>query len=305
MARSSTRRFACSAVALAAMSAGSLLATGCTGAMTFTKTERTEGRVMLQEGDADGAAMIFAEQVDRNPKDFRAHYHLGEAQWGQGRYPEAIQSFRTALEVRNVTPAGKNDDEYRLAIIDALATALAEYDTDGTTLATYEHSEQGMTPDRALLVAKTHARAGRPEEAIAAYRVAVKTDPEDQQIVKDYGLYLESLQQEAAAEAVLRIAYRLNTADEDVAAALLRLGVVPGPAILSRSELSTPYTPLGPLPEWRKQMTLPEREAAEQARLEAMQRAAQQQAVAAEEQPAAPSGLSPLPRLGQQDPGLN
>ena len=47
----------------------------------------------------------------------------------------------------------------------------------------------------------------------------------------------------------LRRAYRLNTQDEEVAAALLRLGVVPGPAILSATELSKPKVPLGPIPQ--------------------------------------------------------
>ena len=293
---------------LALAAAGALVQTGCADSMTFSRTERTQGRILMQEGDPAGAAEIFTAQVNRNQKDFRAHYHLGEAQWALGRYPEAVQSFRTALEVRTITPAGKNDEEYRIAIINALATALAEYDTDGTILSSYENS--GLNTDRALLVAETYAKSGRPDEAIAAYRTAVNVAKEDPQVMKSYGLYLESLKQDAAAEAVLRTAYRLDTTDQDVAAALLRLGVVPGPAILSRGELSTPYMPLGPLPEWRKQETFAEREAREAAeRQAAMQRAAQQQmaeqyGVQEPVQPQVPQGLTPLPRPSQ-DPSLN
>ena len=53
---------------------------------------------------------------------------------------------------------------------------------------------------------------------------------------------------------MLRRAYAINPNDEQVAAALRRIGVVPGPSLKDRNALATPPVPLGPIPEvdWSK-----------------------------------------------------
>lgn len=236
---------------VAAFSAASLCGVallGCADAFTYSRTETAHGRTILEEGDHEEAALIFANQVRRSPKDYRAHYHLGEARLAGGRPGEAIRSFKTGLEVMPLTHRGQADDEYRFYLVDALSGALAEYDADGSQLAQIERKSTGDKTAK-LLVAMTHAKAGRPDNAVAAFGEASTLDRRDPQIAKQYGLYLASIRQEQAAEQQLRRAYRLNTQDEEVAAALRRLGVVPGPAVMSSTELSKPPVPLGPLPE--------------------------------------------------------
>ena len=235
-----------------ALAAAALAAGGCADAFTYSKSERAAARIALSEGDDEGAAMTFLDQTRRNPRDYKAHFHLGEARWAAGRYPEALRSYKTALDVMKLTPRGQNDDEFRALITSEYARALAEVDTDGTQLATIEKTSAG-NKQKKLLIALTHAKAGRPDAAIGAFTSAMRldraSDEQDPFIAKSFGLYLEGIQQDDMAEQVLRRAYSIAPGDEEVAAALRRLGIVPGPAILSKNDLAKPAMPLGPLPQ--------------------------------------------------------
>jgi tetratricopeptide (TPR) repeat protein len=221
---------------------------GCADAITTSRTETNHGRILLAEGEPEEAAQIFANQVRRSPRDYKAHYYLGESRATSGRYEEAISSYGAALEVMPLTLSGQDDDEYRFKIVDSFSQVLADHDPDGTQLAQVEQKGKGNKTYK-LLAAMTHARAGRPDNAIESFNEAFALDRSDPQVAKQYGLYLQSIAQSDAAEYYLRRAYRLNTRDEEVAAALMREGIVPGPALLSSTELSKPALPLGPLPE--------------------------------------------------------
>lgn len=221
---------------------------GCADTFTSTRSETTIGQTLYAEGDTEEATMIFANQVRRAPKNYKAHYHLGQARLASGRSGEAIRSFKTGLEVMPLTQHGQDDREYRFKLVDALSGALAEHDADGSQLAQIERKSKGDKWMK-LLVAMTYAKAGQPDHAIQSFTEATTLDRDDPEIAKQYGLYLESIAQAEPAERQLRRAYRLNTQDEQVAAALRRLGIVPGPAILSATELSKPALPLGPIPE--------------------------------------------------------
>lgn len=247
---------------LAAFALAGLGLAGCADAFTTSRTETAEGRTLLEEGEGEEASLIFANQVRRAPRSYKAHYYLGESRMASGRTQEAILSYRTALEVMPLTPGGQRDEEFRFYIVDALSEALANHDEDGSQLAQLEAKGKGNKTYK-LLVAMTHAKAGRPDNALESFNQAVTLDRTDPQIAKQYGLYLESIAQNDPAEFYLRRAYRLNTQDEEVAAALRRLGIVPGPAILSATELTRPAIPLGPLPEvkWQKQAQKPAPEA--------------------------------------------
>ena len=241
-------RFALRLACISAISLAGVALTGCADAITFSQTETSTGQILLAEGEAEEAAIIFANQVRRSPKDYEAHFHLGQAQLAGGRATEAIRSFKTALEVMPLSHSGKEDDQTRFEIVDALSGALAAHDTDGSLLVQIESKSKGNKTLK-LLSAMTYAKAGDPDNAIQRFNEAVNLDREDPYATKQFGLYLESIAQADDAEYQLRRAYRLNTQDQEVAAALRRLGVVPGPAILSATELSKPKIPQGPIPE--------------------------------------------------------
>ena len=221
---------------------------GCSNAFTYSASDAASGRTYLREGDYDSAQRVFARQVQQAPSDYQAYYYLGQAQAGNGRDADAIRSYRTGLEVMPVTYDGRNDDQFRFLLIDALSGALAKTDADGSQLAQIEAASKGDASKK-LLVAMTDAKAGRPDSAINAFQAAMTLDRKDPQIAKQFGLYLESLKQTKAAGQVLTRAYQLDTSDEDVAAALRRVGIVPGPSLLSMNDLARPLLPLGPLPE--------------------------------------------------------
>lgn len=233
---------------LAALALAGACLIGCADAVTMSRTETATGQTLLAEGESEEAAQIFANQARRSPRDYRAHCHLAEARAQSGRYPEAIGSYMTALEVMPLSLSGQDDDAFRFRIVDGFSRVLADHDPDGTQLAQIEQKGKGNKTYK-LLAAMTHARAGRPDNAIESFNEAFALDRNDPQAVKQYGLYLQSIAQNDAAEYYLRRAYRLNTRDEEVAAALMREGIVPGPALLSSTELSKPALPLGPLPE--------------------------------------------------------
>src|SRR5204862_8200198 len=82
---------------------------------------------------------------------------------------------------------------------------------------------------------------------------AAKLDPNSFYITKEYGLYLERLGQKPQATPLLKRAYAMNPQDEQLAQALRRLGIVPGPSLKDQSALAKPVLPPGPLPpvnEW-------------------------------------------------------
>jgi tetratricopeptide (TPR) repeat protein len=93
-----------------------------------------------------------------------------------------------------------------------------------------------------------HRYSGDADAAIAAYDQAALMDPTNFWIAKDYGLYLEQLGQGRMADPHLRRAYALNSTDEDVAAALRRLNVVPGPSLKEQQDLVNRPVPKGPIP---------------------------------------------------------
>ena len=109
--------------------------------------------------------------------------------------------------------------------------------------------QPGKRPaEDAWLRAKVHRYSGDADAALEAYTQASLQDPNDFYIAKDYGLYLEELGQAQTADVQLRRAYRMNSRDQEVAAALTRLGTVPGPALKEKKRAGEAADPARPDP---------------------------------------------------------
>jgi tetratricopeptide (TPR) repeat protein len=177
-----------------------------------------------------------------------SRYFLATCYEFMNRPQEAIEEYRTTLIVMSNSMEGKTDTVTRQRVLANMASAIAKESDKSSDLAQIEHA-QPRTGENVVMLARIYRQSGDPDMALARYDEAEKLDPNDPVVAKEYGLYLEQLGQTKKADAQLRVAFGLNTKDEEVAAALRRLGVVPGPSLKSEDALEKPVIPLGPLPE--------------------------------------------------------
>jgi tetratricopeptide (TPR) repeat protein len=99
-----------------------------------------------------------------------------------------------------------------------------------------------------FVLAKVYRQRMLPDMAIDYYNRACLNDAKNFAYLKEFGLYLEQLQQNEKAEQTLRKAYAINQTDPEVTSALQRLGVVPGLSLKNKDDLAQPLIPKGPIP---------------------------------------------------------
>ena len=222
---------------------------GCgTEVISYNRQFREQGMSQYGQAAYADAASSFHNALRQEPGDYTSRYYLGECEEKMSKLQQAIEDYRTTLQVMDHSLEGRGDRPFRAKVIDALASAIAREPDHSGDLSIIER--QPRTPETALLLAKIYRQTGDADGAINCFEQAQHLDTQDAAIAKDYGLYLEQLGQTQRAETQLRRAYALNTKDEEVAAALRRLGIVPGPSLLQGdAALAKPALPLGPLPE--------------------------------------------------------
>lgn len=236
------------AVVRAAVMSGLLVGlAGCADVVTSTKASRSHGMKLYNQEQYTEAAGAFRNAVKQDPRDYKSYYYLGSSYAAMQSYHQAIQAYQSGMDVMGVTMPGREDNEFRVKLIDALAHAMARSD-DGS-LQTVAVEGKPQSAENLYLLAKVYQYQGDADSAIDAYRQAVNLDPRYFPAQKDLGLYLEQMNQADKAEPHLRRAYVLNGKDTQVVAALRRIGVVPGPSLKDRDELENPPVPRGPLPE--------------------------------------------------------
>lgn len=243
---------------LAVLSLSALALTGCAEVVASSpKHSREQGQKLLAEGNYADAAGAFRNAVRRDPTDYRSWYGLGQTYDATKNDHQAIQAYQAALDVQKRTIPGREDEPMRVKIIDALARAMAR--ANDRTLQDDAIGSRPQTAETRYVQAKAFAYMGDMDSAIESYNQAILLDKKDFAIYKDYGLFLEKLPgMRADAAKQLRRAYQLNSKDEQVAAALRRVGVVPGPSLKEQEQLAKPSVPVGPLPEidikrWQEQ----------------------------------------------------
>lgn len=230
---------------------------GCAEMTASSTSSRQAGQKMYAEGNYTDAAGAFRNAVRKDPTDYKSWYHLGQTYEAQKNWHQAIQAYQAALDVQKRTMPGREDEAMRVKIIDALAQAIAR-GNDGT-FQDDAMAHRPRTAENKYVEAKAYAYMGDVDSAIEAFNQAVLLDKKDFAIAKDYGLFLEKLpgmRNDAAKQ--LKRAYQMKPKDEQVVAALRRVGVVPGPSLKEQEQLAQPALPKGPLPEvdikrWREQ----------------------------------------------------
>ena len=219
---------------------------GCAEVTASSKHSREQGQKLYTEGEYVDASGAFRKAVREDPTDYRSWYWLGQSYDKSQSYHQAMQAYRTALDVRKRTAPGREDEAMRVKIIDALGRSIAA----GNDRTFTEAKGRQATAEEKYIEAKAFEYLGDADSAIDAYQQAARLDNKDFAIVKDYALYLEKVQgMRDPAVKQLKRAYQMNDKDPQVIAALRRNGVVPGPSLKEPEQLAKPSLPKGPLPE--------------------------------------------------------
>lgn len=222
------------------------LAGGCNEVMVNTLATRNQGIRQYNEGDYADAAGTFRLTLHNNPSDYPSHYYLAQCLAKLGSYDQAIQQYKTTLELMNVDLVGKEDHVFRMQTIDRLAAAIvASRDLDPKNIVV----KDSPPVENQLLIAKVNRGAGDVDAALEAYQQAAMLAPNDFDIAKEYSLYLLMAGQNDKARPELRRAYTLNPNDQEIASGLRRVGVVPGPSLKPAKDMVQPIVPVGPIPE--------------------------------------------------------
>jgi tetratricopeptide (TPR) repeat protein len=235
----------------AALTAVLTLSTGCTQEIiSSAPSARAQGIRQYEEGNFADAAGSFRNALRSDPRDYRSQFYLAQSYEQLKQYQQAIQAYKTSLEVQPRTLAGKEDKSQRLATINALAVCISKADNrDAETNLIEQAARNGNRAQDWLLLAKIHQNRGDADSALDAYNRGALSDPQDFTVAKENGLYLEQVGQTGKAKQQLRRAYTLNQNDEQVNQALRRLNIIPGPGLKDENALVKPPIPQGPLPE--------------------------------------------------------
>jgi tetratricopeptide (TPR) repeat protein len=244
----------------AAVVFGSLLTlSGCE--VTFAGKSREEGKRLFSERMYEDAAGAFRNAIKQDPRDYHSHFYLGVCYDELKQHQQAFEQYYAAREIMGHTNEGRADeDNFRLVILDTIASAIARNDDREMELSRAEkRARETNTAEDWFLLAKVYRLKGDADLAIDAYRRAAHWDINSFAIRREVGLYLlDPLNQRKDAEYYLRQAYRLNPNDEAVNNALDRLGVVPLPAYEAKQpEYAPPLPYKGPLPSAMQKEPVP------------------------------------------------
>jgi Flp pilus assembly protein TadD len=227
-----------------------LAVAGCADMVTYSYDAQHQGMKLFAQGDYANAAGAFRNSVRQMSTNYESEYYLGACYVQLGQYQQAIAAFKTARQTSNMTLIGQEDQQFHNKIIDGLAMAIAMSDIrDAEINSAVQDAQTHGGAESWYLLGKIYAYRGDADSAIDAYNRATLLEPNNFYIAKDYGIYLEKLGQNSRAETPLRKAYSLDNTDTQVAEALTRIGVVPGPSLLDENQLAKPLVPKGPLPE--------------------------------------------------------
>jgi tetratricopeptide (TPR) repeat protein len=235
----------------AALAAAPLLSGGCSGMFVKAEDPKQAGLRLYQEKNYAEAAGAFRNAIRQDPRDYKSHYYLAVSCDADGRYQEAIEEYRSTLDIMNVTYEGKEDAAFRVKTLDGLAMTVGNPKADPHDIQLNQFERQAKAsqkPEDFFLLAKIYRYRGDADMALENYQHAVLLDNKNFPALKEYGLYLQQIGQSQRAASTLSQAYRVNDKDEQVVTALRQLGVIPGPSLKEQSQLAQPVIPKGPIP---------------------------------------------------------
>jgi len=139
-------------------------------ALVFPESESTVRLAVIEpQGQGNGTA-AYQEAIRLEPDDAEAHYNLGAAYGGLGRYQEAITAYQEAIRLKpDFAEAHSN-----------LGLAYGNLGRYQEAIAAYQEAVR-LKPDYALAhsnLGRAYSHLGRYEEAIPAYQEAIRLKPD-------------------------------------------------------------------------------------------------------------------------------
>jgi tetratricopeptide (TPR) repeat protein len=207
---------------LSAALAAVIVATGCSNQRSLPIV-REHGNGAYEEGDYTTAMTDFQEYVDRRPYDARARYDLGRTMMELGLYNDAVKQLAVAHDVN------PDRELYAEALAEALFRA-GQHDQLFIFL-------QRMARDRGrvgdyIRLGEYTARAGDPDEAVAALLTAAELDG-GTSVEPQFALarFYHNIGDDARALRRARMALWIDPLHDEVRDLVRDLGEVPGPGI--------------------------------------------------------------------------
>jgi Flp pilus assembly protein TadD len=213
-----------------------------------------EGVELYNRADYENAVGAFRNAVRSDPRDYRSQYYLGVTYERLNNVQQAIQSYKSALEVMKETPAGRDDVDFHQIVMNTLATAIAKYDVNH--LEQDLLSQQGANAkldsnaraDAYFLLAKVERYRRDADSALQAYYKASEMNRDDFWLQKEAGLYLLQLGQGNRAVKAIQRANQLRSRDTEVLAAMKQLRLTPAPSMMQGESGPKTVFPSRPLP---------------------------------------------------------
>lgn len=204
--------------------AASLVATlvGVSGCelTTYADDARRKGLQLYQQGAYSDAAGSFQNAVKQRATDYESFYYLGQTYEKLGQLQRAIQSYKSARDVRKETLKGIQDTYLGSKIIDSLASTIAQSaDRDREIEILRQRASTNRNGEDLITIARVFKYAGDPDSALATFEEAVAKYPGEPAYAKEYGLYLGTVGLKDKARAVLTSSDRLRS-DPEVQQAL-------------------------------------------------------------------------------------
>jgi tetratricopeptide (TPR) repeat protein len=210
--------------------------------LTRPEKPRLEGIELYNRGDLSNAAGAFKNAIRQEPRDYKAHFYLGETYEAQGNYQQAIQEYKASVDSMKATLQGQEAIDLRQKVMNRHAATIARGDDQNLEkdLMTAQANNTSLTPQRRaeayFLLAKVQRYRGDADSAITAYVKGSELDPKDFWLQKEAGIYMLQSGQKEQANAPLVRASKISTHDPELNQAIIDIGglkdtgSVPGPA---------------------------------------------------------------------------
>jgi len=168
--------------------------------------------VLHQSGDLEGAAALYVQVLRAFPGAARVRSNLGAAYAGLGRYEEAIEQYRRALESIDDVSVRRNL---------ALALQKAGHPREAAEQARAVLDHEPGNRDAEILLAQSHLALGEEQAAVDLLRPVADQAPSDKAVAYLLGTAFLQLGQPEEAQVVMDRVFRDDSPEGHVLLSLL------------------------------------------------------------------------------------